>query len=144
MANKWHTKVRRDANHVEIMTFLRKDSACSVIDLAALGNSVPDLIVSSRGKVVLIEIKTPEGKIYLEQLLFLARWNGYVGFATTIGEAWSLLKDPDAYCLSPKDKMIILGIALDWQVKSKVATGATKAQISVSAFDKEFAKRRKM
>lgn len=46
-----------DANHAEIVAALRSLPGCGVISLAQLGDGVPDLLVSFRGHLHLLEVK---------------------------------------------------------------------------------------
>lgn len=51
-------KVRKDNNHGEIIEFC-KSVGCLVADLSPLGNGCPDVLLSFRGKIFLVEIKNP-------------------------------------------------------------------------------------
>lgn len=100
-------KVHRDTNHVEIVNDLKKDHAYAVVDLAAVGRGVSDIIVADMNVTALIEIKMPDGEFYLTQLEFLADWPGVAGFAETTADCLRLMRDPDKYRLSDDDKRII-------------------------------------
>lgn len=60
---------RLDSNHRDIVAALRKLGAL-VQSLAALGGGVPDLLVCFRGKLCLMEVKSPGGKLRADQLTF--------------------------------------------------------------------------
>lgn len=47
---------RRDANHAAIVKALRK-VGCTVLDLGAVGNGCPDLLVGFAGILTLLEVK---------------------------------------------------------------------------------------
>ena len=57
-----HTHGRRDANHAEIIAALRAIGA-EVYDTADLGGGFPDCVVLYNGRVTLVEIKAPGGKL---------------------------------------------------------------------------------
>ena len=79
---------RVDANHAEIVAALR-DRGCLVQSLAALGHGVPDLLVGYRGKLYLIEVKTPRGKPTADQVRWQAQgWP--VTVVRSVDEALSL------------------------------------------------------
>jgi hypothetical protein len=56
-------KVKRDANHADIMRDLRKVFGEAVRDTAALGHNMPDAIVARFGRLVMVEIKAPGGRL---------------------------------------------------------------------------------
>ena len=71
---------KRDRNHQEIVAALRKVGA-TVVDLGAVGQGVPDLLVGHRGKTLLMEIKDGEKRpsarhLTDDQEKFFASWNG--------------------------------------------------------------------
>jgi hypothetical protein len=47
---------------------------CTVTSLAGLGRGVPDLLVGYRGKLSLVEVKTPKGKLRPMQEEFRKLW----------------------------------------------------------------------
>lgn len=57
-------RARKDANHAEIVQCF-KDLGAQVIDLSQLGNGIPDLLVMTNGRNVLVEIK--DGKKFPSQ-----------------------------------------------------------------------------
>lgn len=137
-----HTKVFRDANHAEIVKKLI-DNHYRVIDLAAIGSSVPDILVAHGTTIVLIEIKMPKSQIYLDQIEFGCRWPGYYGLAETYEQALGLMSDPMNKCLSLEAKGIALGICAEWRAKTKVKDdGKTpKPKIRIMEFEKQLAER---
>ena len=83
---------KRDANHAPIADALR-NAGCRVIDLAAVGCGVPDLLVCEPTwpfDMHLIEIKNTNGrgnKLTPEQVKFHAEWKGKLHVVTTVDEA---------------------------------------------------------
>lgn len=96
--SRWHRKARRDANHNEIVAAL-KAAGCSVVDLAACGGGVPDLLVgvSSGRRNLLLEVKRPgvagkkRGKVQAgtneRQATFRDSWRGHVATVASVDEA---------------------------------------------------------
>lgn len=73
---------RRDRNHLLIVEAFRR-MGCSVLDLAAVGNGCPDLLVARRNSMRLIEIKNDKQipskrRLTEDQARFHALWNGHV------------------------------------------------------------------
>lgn len=66
---------RVDANHGEIKRAFER-MGCDVIDLSRVGGSVPDLLVRVRAvnRWMLVEVKTPKGRIKPGQAAFAERW----------------------------------------------------------------------
>lgn len=82
---------RRDRNHPEIVKALR-DAGCKVLDLGAVGNGCPDLLVKRGGRIGFLEIK--DGKqppsargLTLDQVDFHRQWGDSVVVVTSVGEA---------------------------------------------------------
>lgn len=132
---KW-SKVQRDQNHIEIANKLKK-AKFGVVDLAAVGNSVPDLIVASPAHTVLVEVKMPKSQIYIAQLEFLAKWPGYAGFAETYEDALALVRDPETFGLSKEQRVAILEIAAEYREKSL----EIKPRIRIMEFEKRLAEK---
>ena len=132
---KFH-KVSRDANHLEIVKDLKKFSY-KVIDLAAVGHSVPDIIVSDENTTALVEIKLSTGWFYLGQLEFLATWPGVAGFAETLQDVLNLMREPEKYRLSEHEKRIILQICC--QFRNDVKRAQTQPRVTVNKFNKMMA-----
>ena len=53
-----YRRTRRDQNHKDVVDALRGLGA-SVVDLAAVGGGVPDVLVGYRGRTWLAEVKNP-------------------------------------------------------------------------------------
>lgn len=70
-------RAKRDGNHPEIVRALRA-AGRSVVELHAVGGGVPDLLVGWGGKMLLMEVKDPEGRDRIEpsQVAFSQRWHG--------------------------------------------------------------------
>jgi hypothetical protein len=66
---------RRDDNHKEIVKGLQ---ACgfACIDMAPLGDDIPDLCIAKNGQTALVEIKSANGKLSKGQEFFIALWPG--------------------------------------------------------------------
>lgn len=83
---------RRDDNHPEIVAALRK-AGCLVLDLGAVGNGCPDLLVHCAGVLTLIEVKDGtkppcERQLTPDQKLFHTVWaEARLAVATTPEEA---------------------------------------------------------
>lgn len=54
-----HKQYKRDANHGEVVATLKR-AGVYVIDLAAVGGGIPDLLVAYQGHLSFLEIKNPE------------------------------------------------------------------------------------
>lgn len=82
-------RARRDGNHAAIVQALR-DVGCTVLDLAMVGGGCPDLLAARGGRMVLIEVKNPEGKdkVSPNQAEWHSKWRGpKVVVARTVEEA---------------------------------------------------------
>jgi len=85
---------RRDANHKSIVDALRA-AGCSVVDLAPVGNAVPDLLVGVRGRNLLLEVKNPARRTrgdnaagtLEKQAEWRAEWGGQSAVVYTVDEA---------------------------------------------------------
>lgn len=138
----WGRKVFRDANHLDIVMDLRKCGK-SVIDLAAVGNSCPDIVAADRRVTALIEIKMRTGVFYLDQLEFLAKWPGVAGFAETTEDAIDIMDKPECR-LTEDEKMMIRNIVI--RARQEVVERAEKKgtvapknpKMLVTQFEKRF------
>lgn len=96
-----YRRTKRDANHKAIVNALRKAGA-DVLDLAAIGNGCPDLLVyyQPNGRSVLLEVKNPltrrgqqgTGKTTVtKQAEFRAKWRGPIVTVESIDHAlWAI------------------------------------------------------
>lgn len=125
-----YARTTRDKSHVSIMNDLRS-YGYSVADMASVGNSFPDLLVSSSNATVVIEIKERTGSFYVAQLEFISTWKGYAGFASTLDDARALMADPAKHCLTQRDKDRIAQIA----VRCRAETKAKNPQIRIKKFE---------
>jgi Holliday junction resolvase len=66
-----------DSNQVEIVSALRKVGCC-VMHMHTLGKGVPDILVARRGRLWLVEVKGPKGKLTPDQEAFHAAWPVHV------------------------------------------------------------------
>lgn len=85
---------RRDGNHAEVRDGCR---ACglAVIDLGSMGDGVPDLLISSRNRMGLFEVKLPTERESLTkaQKQFHALWKGIpIEVVSTVEEVLEALK----------------------------------------------------
>lgn len=87
---------RVDGNHAAIVKALRQ-AGCGVVDLSAVGNGVPDLLVHPPTfpdcrMAVLLEIKDPsqppsKQRLTPAQEKFHAGWKGWLHVVRTVDEA---------------------------------------------------------
>lgn len=82
-----------DQNHPDIVKALR-DAGCGVLDLSAVGEGCPDLLVHPPTfpdcrMAVLMEIKNPKvrGKLNKRQVEFHENWKGWIHTVTSVDEA---------------------------------------------------------
>lgn len=85
----------RDANHGEIVAALRA-VGCTIVDLAAVGGGVPDLLVGYRGVNLLVEVKDgsrvpSERRLRPSQVAFRDQWRGQWAQVGTVGQALELV-----------------------------------------------------
>lgn len=104
--NCWreHVSTRRmtprkvDANQAEIVDALRS-IGCLIADMSAVGRGFPDLLVSFRGKLLLLEVKNPKahGKLNKLQREWHANWKGQAAVVHSIEEALQVVTadEPD-------------------------------------------------
>lgn len=90
-----YRRVKRDANHAEIVAAL-KGVGATVLDLAAVGGGCPDLLVGFKGRNTLLELKNPEnakvgGKAMQgtkdKQHTFRSEWQGLAFVVTRSADA---------------------------------------------------------
>ena len=80
-----------DLNQRVIVEALRRVGA-SVIDLSAVGDGCPDLLVGYRGHTWLVEVKSTRGKLTPAQKVTHAEWNGFpIAVVKTVEEALLLI-----------------------------------------------------
>ena len=72
-----HTWGKPDKNQAAIVAALRQIGV-SVLLLSPLGVGAPDLLCSYRGRLTLVELKTPGGKLRPSQVRWAATWDPYV------------------------------------------------------------------
>lgn len=78
-----YLKTRRDANHNEIVSYLRHHG-CEVEDTSAVGK-IPDTLVWRNGTVAWVEIKVPGSRacFYRKQLEYISQTRHNVVIATS-------------------------------------------------------------
>lgn len=79
---------RTDTNHAEVRDNLRA-LGFDVLDLSKAGQGVPDLLVSRNGQGVLVEVKSPGGKLTAEQEEFIAAMSDRVIVVETAAEVFN-------------------------------------------------------
>jgi len=88
------TPKRVDQNHKSIVERLRAHPGVSVFSTAPLGKGIPDCCLGYRGINVLIEIKTPKGKLNSTQNMWHVAWTGApVVILRSLEEADQLIKN---------------------------------------------------
>lgn len=92
---------KRDRNHPEIVKALR-DAGCRVLDLGAVGNGCPDLLVRRGGLMKFLEVK--DGKkppsaraLTLDQVRFHREWEDSVEVVTSAREALAAMGITNAW-----------------------------------------------
>jgi hypothetical protein len=86
---------RVDTNHGEIVQALRGIGA-SVVSLAGVGSGCPDLAVGLRGETFLLEVKTPKGKMTIDEMCFMTTWKGHYMIVRTVDQAIDAVTNPAA------------------------------------------------
>lgn len=81
---------RVDSTQSEIVHALR-DAGMSVRSLANLGQGMPDIIVGVGGINILMEIKTPSGKLTEAEKAFLEEWLGQAAVVHSVEEAFDTI-----------------------------------------------------
>ena len=66
---------RVDRNHAEIVDALER-AGCSVQSMAAVANGCPDLLVGTRERMYLFEVKDRLGRLRASQIEWAAWWRG--------------------------------------------------------------------
>ncbi len=87
------TASRIDKNQTEIVAGLRP-AGYSVLSLAPLGKGVPDILVGSRWRNALMEIKYGKGKLNKQQLEWHATWRGAVYTVRSLDTALAIMGVP--------------------------------------------------
>ena len=67
---------RTDAHHAYIRDALRA-AGVLVFDTSAVGHGYPDLVCGYQGRIIMLEIKEPAGRLTPAQIEFFERWQGY-------------------------------------------------------------------
>lgn len=98
MSTRRMTPRKVDANQAEIVDALRS-IGCLIADMSAVGRGFPDLLVSFRGKLLLLEVKNPKahGKLNKLQREWHANWKGQAAVVHSIEEALQVVTadEPD-------------------------------------------------
>lgn len=82
-----------DTNQRPIVTALKQifGEDC-ILDLSAVGQGCPDIMIGVRGKNLLMEIKTDTGKLTTDQQIFHLSWPGQVHVVRCLQEALQVIE----------------------------------------------------
>lgn len=83
---------RTDANQVAIMRAFRERGAI-VFDTHVVGRGFPDLMVVWRGKVLLVEVKMPDGELTRDEIKFADLVGALYHIAVTEQDVERILAD---------------------------------------------------
>lgn len=83
-------RAKVDINQPEIVKAFR-DMGCTVQHLHTIGSGCPDILVGIAGFNILVEIKTPEGKLTMDQILWHDAWRGQVQIVDSVDKAVSVV-----------------------------------------------------
>ena len=88
-----------DANHAAIREYLR-GLGWIVFDSSTLGHGFPDLVISNRGRTVLIEVKDgslppSQRKLTPDESAFFSSWQGEVYVVESIEDCYATLEGRD-------------------------------------------------
>jgi len=81
---------RVDANQGQIVEIAR-DMGASVADTHMVKDGFPDLVVGWRGHNLLVEVKSPVGRMTKDQLVWQDNWRGPVHIVRSAAEMVELL-----------------------------------------------------
>ncbi len=81
---------RIDNNQREIVDHARSMGA-TVQSLAGVGKGVPDLLISLDGRVYLVEVKGPKGKLTEDQHRWHAKWQAPIHIVRTCDDMTRVL-----------------------------------------------------
>lgn len=82
---------RRDANHQAIREAFER-YGWRVLDTSQLGAGAPDLMVSSGGRTVAVEVKVKRAKLKPHQADWLAQWQGETAVIRDVDEVFAFAK----------------------------------------------------
>ena len=86
-----HLPHRKDANHREIAQAFER-LGCFVFDTSAVGGGYPDIVAATGEDVLMVEIKTPKGKLTNQQIDFIRRWPGTIHIISTVEQVAELVR----------------------------------------------------
>jgi hypothetical protein len=91
------TNARKDANHDDIVRFLR-DVGATVQTLHQVGNGAPDLLVGWRGVNLALEVKDgskppSKRKLTPDEEQWHATWSGQIAIVESTDDVWKLLNE---------------------------------------------------
>jgi len=81
---------KRDKNHADVHGWFY-GMGCSVFDTSALGRGFPDLVVGVNGLNLMVEVKTPAGKLTRQQRELFAVWRGKIHVVCTMDDCIALV-----------------------------------------------------
>lgn len=80
------TRAKVDGNHADIVKALRLVGA-TVQSLASIGKGCPDLLVGYRGRLFLLEVKSPGGKLTADEERWAHEWLPHARVVTSTQDA---------------------------------------------------------
>lgn len=108
-------RASKDGNHKQIVDDLEKVGV-TVLDLSGAGNGILDIITHYHKWTTLIEIKFGEkAEFKRKQLELMAKWTGFVGFASDFDQAHRLAKEPQIYAMTPAQKYRLSQFLVTWE-----------------------------
>lgn len=88
---------RVDANHAEIRDGLRA-AGYQILDMHEVGKGFPDLLaVTKRRQIILLEVKTPSGKLNAEEREFHSVFLGACRIVRSLEDALTLMATFDEF-----------------------------------------------
>lgn len=96
---------KTDLNQQEIVNALRQ-IGCSVAVTSSLGNGFCDLCVGYRGRNLLVEVKSPGGRLTDDQVKFRDNWKGQYSVVESIAEAVDVVTKDESVYRNQKAAMI--------------------------------------
>lgn len=81
----------RDANQSDLIQALEQIPGLTVIDLGAVGDDVPDLLIGFMHRNFLVEVKTLTGRLSPGQDKFDKEWPGQTDVCRTLDEILTVI-----------------------------------------------------
>lgn len=122
-----------DINHKQVENYLTR-FGWEVHDVSNV-NSFVD-IIAIKDHTVLVEVKDPNGKIYLSQIKLAAETRGNICFIQGLSDVKELNRNPLQACLSLKRKAELMKFYRNFMAKTK----AKRPSVAVSTIEKKIGK----